>query len=104
MISYFSGRESGIQEPVSFTTQNSGIYDFHALRTHDLKQSISAIPIRKEIIFISTGESDRPNPGRPTPGTGGDLGTVKLRLQTTIETHPQTFFACTRWIFGFYCF
>jgi hypothetical protein len=33
---------------------------------------------------------------------GGDLGTVKLQLQTTIKSNPQSlFFACTHWIFRF---
>ncbi len=36
------------------------------------------------------------------PGVGCDLGTVKLQLQTTIESHPQSlFFGCTHWIFRF---
>jgi len=36
--------------------------------------------------------------GQP-PSIRRDLGSVKLQLQTTIKSHPQTrFFACTRWI------
>ena len=54
--------------------------------------------------FCGSSTNYMPHRGidRETFGVRSDLGTVKLQLQTTIESRPQNLvFAYTRWIFRF---